>query len=713
MTSPTPQSGGGQGRNPNIPGGGAGGHINGGRGMKGSGLSGGGNLGGRGYWPNSQYTGNGGKFTGGGGGGGGKPYTPRSHFGGKSFRPKPKGTNGKNDFTLNNSRKNIGQGDPNQYRPWNRPNPKPQPRSNGSSRVNSGRGSTAQSGKQSNLSSGGTRKPLRAFSDVVIKKAQNLSNKLGIGLGSKARPQAEKVVRLPPPRQETAGAKVILEDPPFQGGQVLGAYYRYRVRYDVYSFDNPWILGKLSGERTNTGPIIGIVITGTELRPRINVAFTNVSGGTSLRSLDSASYNGVNYRNYSFEYIERVDGTSKEDDRTEGGDPPPPKSTEPPKFIGTLGPIKPPGLKPPPANFIPVGGLGVKPISPVFTPKPNWSGVGKPAPNPNPKPTTNPISVPSPNPISTQRPIGQPIPRPITRPTGGKVTFFSPSSGAGTTTGTGGGTGTGSGITIANSPPATSQSPSPTPSGSGGLTPPLTPLALPPPPEGSTPKRTANPKPTTIQKPTNTPKPFSPSPLVPPGAGGTTNCSSCMKGLHNKVDVLNTALGIGNAASNLIDLGLLNIINNKLGDQVPGGLSGWLKRFSGSLRLDRAMNVLNTMLLIHNAAQLSANLGESLSYFINSGLQAVGLQDEDENPININQMVGGFVSTTIKTIVGEELYTGLSEGWKKTSAIYRSAMNMYELTLSSMAGIAEGLEIASQYTGKIGNALKKGGVIIE
>ncbi len=76
-------------------------------------------------------------------------------------------------------------------------------------------------------------------------------------------------------------------------------------------------------------------------------------------------------------------------------------------------------------------------------------------------------------------------------------------------------------------------------------------------------------------------------------------------------------------------------------------------------------------------------------------------------------MVGGFVSTTIKTIVGEELYTGLSEGWKKTSAIYRSAMNMYELTLSSMAGIAEGLEIASQYTGKIGNALKKGGVIIE
>ena len=119
------------------------------------------------------------------------------------------------------------------------------------------------------------------------------------------------------------------------------------------------------------------------------------------------------------------------------------------------------------------------------------------------------------------------------------------------------------------------------------------------------------------------------------------------------------------------------------------------------------------MLLVHNAAQLSRNLGDSLSYFINSGLQVVGLQDEDSNPIDINGLVGGFVGGTIQSIVGEQLYNGLSEGWKKTSAIYTAAMNIYELSLSNMAGIAEGLEIASQYTGKIGNALKKGGVILE
>ena len=174
----------------------------------------------------------------------------------------------------------------------------------------------------------------------------------------------------------------------------------------------------------------------------------------------------------------------------------------------------------------------------------------------------------------------------------------------------------------------------------------------------------------------------------------------------DKLNGINTALQAA-------DLALLKEINEKLGPKVDGGLSGWLKRFSSSLRLDRAMQILNTMLLLHNAAQLSRNLFDSLSFFIDSGLQVVGLKDEDDNPLDISMLVGDFVSTQIKAIVGEEIYNGVSESWKKTSAIYTAAINIYELTLSSMAGIAEGLEIVGQYTGKIGNSLKKGGVVLE
>ena len=55
----------------------------------------------------------------------------------------------------------------------------------------------------------------------------------------------------------------------------------------------------------------------------------------------------------------------------------------------------------------------------------------------------------------------------------------------------------------------------------------------------------------------------------------------------------------------------------------------------------------------------------------------------------------------------------MNEGWKKTSAIFTAAVQIYELSTNIMAGIAEGLETASQYTGKIGNALKKSGVVLE
>ena len=189
-------------------------------------------------------------------------------------------------------------------------------------------------------------------------------------------------------------------------------------------------------------------------------------------------------------------------------------------------------------------------------------------------------------------------------------------------------------------------------------------------------------------------------------------CDPCLKGIQKSINKNTNAINAINAGGQLLDLALLAVINEKLGPQVNGGLSGWLGRFSKSLHIDRALNVLNTMLLLHNAAQLSRSLLDSLSYFVESGLNVFGLKDEDSNPIDISGLVGGFISSGIQSLIGAELYQGLSEGWKKTSAIWTATVNIYELTTNSMAGIAEGLEIASQYTGKIGNALKKGGVVI-
>lgn len=111
-------------------------------------------------------------------------------------------------------------------------------------------------------------------------------------------------------------------DPPFTGGQGLGLAYRFRVRYDVYAGENPWITDKLSNERIRTGPIIGIIITGEGRDAYIEVAYTTLSGDTAYQFIDSGNYAGITFRNARFEYIIRTDGTSEEDDVNENGNPP-------------------------------------------------------------------------------------------------------------------------------------------------------------------------------------------------------------------------------------------------------------------------------------------------------------------------------------------------------------------------------------------------------
>ena len=74
--------------------------------------------------------------------------------------------------------------------------------------------------------------------------------------------------------------------------------------------------------------------------------------------------------------------------------------------------------------------------------------------------------------------------------------------------------------------------------------------------------------------------------------------------------------------------------------------------------------------------------------------------------------MGGSITNFFKSILGNDLYNGINTNWKKLSAIYTAVVNIYDLLLQNLAGLAEGLEIVGEYSGKIGNALKKGGVVL-
>jgi hypothetical protein len=167
----------------------------------------------------------------------------------------------------------------------------------------------------------------------------------------------------------------------------------------------------------------------------------------------------------------------------------------------------------------------------------------------------------------------------------------------------------------------------------------------------------------------------------------------------------------------MIDLSLLEVINSKLGPNVSGGLSGYLQeRFTKlwkSRTIDRALNLMATAAAIHNAVMLSRNIGSTLIQTLGNALTIIGIKDGDDVAQNFSTVIGDGIENIIKGLIGAENYTTLSETWAKANRIYQSAINIYQLMTDSLFGITEGLEQTAKYTGKIGNALRKSGVVLE
>ncbi|MBD2344169.1 hypothetical protein [Anabaena subtropica] len=175
----------------------------------------------------------------------------------------------------------------------------------------------------------------------------------------------------------------------------------------------------------------------------------------------------------------------------------------------------------------------------------------------------------------------------------------------------------------------------------------------------------------------------------------------------------NAVLNALNTASNAADLALLPIINNKLGDQVPGGISGNLGRISKWLQLDKLLNILTFAATVHNSFQLSNDIGLTLGSALGNVLQLIGIKDENGSAIDVSQLINSTVENLVKGIVGAENYQQMSEAFAKANRIYQATTNVLNSFLNLSQTILQANELIAAYTGRIGNALKKGGIILE
>lgn len=206
-------------------------------------------------------------------------------------------------------------------------------------------------------------------------------------------------------------------------------------------------------------------------------------------------------------------------------------------------------------------------------------------------------------------------------------------------------------------------------------------------------------------------------PNVPPVASAPRCRDKCSQAIQDKVDGLGDKLEKGvpllGTAGQAIDLQILNTINNKLGEQLPDGIGGKLTRLSEWLHLDRLMNLMTLSATLHNAYFLSSGLSQTLFSMISNTLAVVGIKNAEGNPIDIASLVNSSIENFAKSILGVQAVDGIKAEWKQFSRVYQAAANIVWSIQSIGQSILSVLEIVGSNVAKIGNALRKWGVVGE
>ncbi|MBD2360049.1 hypothetical protein H6G36_02345 [Anabaena minutissima FACHB-250] len=151
----------------------------------------------------------------------------------------------------------------------------------------------------------------------------------------------------------------------------------------------------------------------------------------------------------------------------------------------------------------------------------------------------------------------------------------------------------------------------------------------------------------------------------------------------------------------------------RLGDQLPGGIGGKLTRFSQWLQLDRALNLLTFAATVHNAFQLSNDIAVTLGSALSNVLQLIGIKNDEGGALDIGQIINSTVENLVKGIVGAENYQQMSETFAKANRIYQATTNVLNSFLNLSQTILQASELIAAYTGRIGNALRKSGEVLE
>jgi len=130
--------------------------------------------------------------------------------------------------------------------------------------------------------------------------------------------------------------------------------------------------------------------------------------------------------------------------------------------------------------------------------------------------------------------------------------------------------------------------------------------------------------------------------------------------------------------------------------------------------IDRTLQLFNIAISLHNAAMLSANLGQTLSALVDSVMQNLnlGFKDPDGNILSFSQVFGAGVNQIMETVLGADLWLNTRVQFKKLSRVYQAGAQVAWSVISIVDTVKDTCETIVENTGKIGNALRASGAVL-
>ena len=146
------------------------------------------------------------------------------------------------------------------------------------------------------------------------------------------------------------------------------------------------------------------------------------------------------------------------------------------------------------------------------------------------------------------------------------------------------------------------------------------------------------------------------------------------------------------------------------------GIKATLKRIADRLQIIRVLTIMGNIASLHNAAMLSRNLagtlGDAASTVLTAIRRMIGIP-QGEAEINVNEYLGKEFNEFMEEALGADVWAGTKTNWNKANRILTAASSIVS-SIRSIGDSARAIaEFTANNTGRIGNALKKFGVVGE